>query len=184
MPEGYTPEVPVNGHMKERRVNMKTTRKILALLFCLILAVSQFTAAQAESGAHAYYSTFSITLHNNIMLSRYGVTVYLDDQKVAHLEQGDLLTFGAWMADDRPHELRIVADESGIPDRVFTLTDLRNGSVLTVEIQSKHNQIKVRSYNLVVDGQTVSSVSPDMDEKVKLLGTIILTGAKILSGTK
>ena len=160
---------------------MKTTKKITALLLCLILAVVQ-AACFAETGS-VIRSTISITLHHNIMLSCYGVTVYFDGVKVGHLDQGDMLTFDAYMADNQVHELRFVADDPDVPDRVWTLSNLQHGSALTCEIQAKHNQIKVRSYNLSVNGESVCGVSADMEAKVRLFGTIITTGAKIYQAT-
>ena len=135
---------------------MKTTKKITALLLCLILAVVQ-AACFAETGS-VIRSTISITLHHNIMLSCYGVTVYFDGVKVGHLDQGDMLTFDAYMADNQAHELRFVADDPDVPDRVW-------------------------SYNLSVNGESVCGVSADMEAKVRLFGTIITTGAKIYQAT-
>ena len=158
------------------------SRKIIALLFCLILATVQVAALADDS--HAFYATFSITLRSNWVLSQYGVTVYLDGNEVGHLGQGDAMTFGAYMSDGCAHELRIVADKAGVPDRIWTISNLQHGSVLTVELQAKSSQVKIRSYELSVNGESLCSVSPDMEAKVRLIGTIILTGAKTCNAAK
>ncbi len=157
---------------------MKPLKKITALLFCLILIVTQVTAVAEADNVQVFYSTFSITLHYNHFFSQYGVTVYLDDVPVDHLDQGDVATFGAYMADDRMHELRFVADDSTIPDRTWSIGNLQHGSALTCEIQVKHNQVKIKSYDLSVDGENVVSVSPDTAETVKIIGTVIVWAAK------
>ena len=154
----------------------KTIKKIIALLFCLILVVSQTAVAE---DANVIYSTINIRLRHNHMLSQYGVTVYIDDVEAAHLNQGDMITFGAYMKDNQTHELRFVADKYGVPDRVWTVGNLQQGSVLTCELQSKHNQVRVRQYDLSVNGDTVCSISPEIEDQVKLLGTIVVAGISI-----
>ncbi len=159
---------------------MKTLiRRIAALLFCIILVTVQFTALAGTDDAGVIYATFNVTLRHNRALSRYGITVYFDGIEVAHLGQGDILTFGAYMAGDRPHELRFDADKDGVPDRVWNLNNLQNGSVLTCELKAKMNQVRILSQNLSVNGQTICSISPDTEARVRLVGTILATGIQV-----
>lgn len=165
---------------------MKSFKKIIAVLFCIILVTFQIASiaeVKAEDeDVHAIYGTFSISLHHNIALSRYGVTVYLDGIEVAHLDQGDIVTFGAYMADNQSHVLTMDPDKYGVPDRTWTISNLEHGSVLTAEIQTKRNQVKVRRYDLSVNGTELCSVSPDIEKQVRVFGTIIATGLKIYKG--
>lgn len=158
---------------------MKTFRKIVALLFCMILVTTHFTALADTNDPNVFYSTFNVTLHQNAAFSKYGVTVYFDDIEVAYLNQGDVLTFGAYMTDDQAHVLRFDPDKKGVSDRIWTISNLQNGSSLTCEIQTKRNQVKIKSQSLNQNGQTIFSVSPDIAAQVKLVGTIIVTGIKI-----
>ena len=148
-------------------------KKFVALMFCLILITVQISALAAGSEPSVFYTTFSVNLHYNRQLSTYGVTVYLDGVKVAHLDRGDVTTFGAFMTDDRTHELRFDADKQGVPDRVWTISNLQNGSVLTCEIQSKRDQVKIRTYDMSVDSSTIISITPDIEREVKIAGTMV-----------
>ena len=166
---------------------MKTFKKIIAVLFCIILVTFQIAAvaeAKAEDkDVHVFYATFSISMHHNAVLSRYGVTVYLDGVEVGHMDQGDIATFGAYMADNQTHILTLDPDKYGVPDRTWIISNLQHGSVLTTEIQTKRNQVKVLKYDLSLNEDTVISVSPDIEKQVKLVGTIIATGLKIYLAT-
>ena len=155
---------------------MKALKRIAAVLLCLLLITVSFSAFAEGKQPKVIYSTFNVTLHHNINLSRYGVTVYFDGIQVARLEQGDIATFGAYMTDDRVHEIRFVPDKAGVPDRVWTLSNLQHGTALVCEIQTKRNQVKVRSMDMRVGGTDVFSISPDMEKQVKVLGTIVVTG--------
>ena len=137
---------------------MKTMKRIIALLFCLILAGVQFGSVADTGGVHVFYSTFNVTFHRNHLLSQYGVTVYFDGIEVKHLNQGDILTFGAYMTDDRTHELRFDPDKEGVPDRCWTISNLQHGSVLTCEIQAKNKQVKIRKHSLSLNGQVIINV--------------------------
>ena len=148
-------------------------KKFVALMFCLILIIVQISALAAGCEPSVFYTTFSVNLHYNRQLSTYGVTVYLDGVKVAHLDRGDVTTFGAFMTDDRTHELRFDADKQGVPDRVWTIGNLQNGSVLTCEIQSKRDQVKIRTYDMSVDSSTIISITPDIEREVKIAGTMV-----------
>ena len=165
---------------------MKACKKIVAVLFCVILVTCQIAViaeAKAEDeNVHVIYGTFSINLHHNVAFSCYGVTVYLDGIEVAHLEQGDIVTFGAYMTDDQAHVLTLDPDKYGVADRTWTISNLQHGSVLTAEIQTKRNQVKVRKYELTVNGEGVFKVTPDIEKQVKVVGTIIATGLKIYKG--
>lgn len=158
---------------------MKSFKRIFSLLFCLILLAAQIPAFAESREPDVFYATFNISLRHNYIFSQYGVTVYLDDQKVAHMEQGDKLTFGAYMADDRMHTLRFDADKSGIQDRTWTIGNLQHGSVLTCDIRSKRDQIRIDKQDITLNGQGLLDVSPDIESQVKLLGTIIVTAIKI-----
>ena len=151
----------------------KTVKKIVSLLFCLILIVTQ-AAAVAENG-NSSRTTFHITLHQNIMFSQYGVTVYIDGEKVAHLDQGDSITFNANAADGRDHKLIFVPDDSSVPNRVWNIGTFESGSTLKCEIQSKWDQVKIRSYNLSVNGETVCSAKPDTAEQFEMWTSIFMT---------
>ena len=94
------------------------------------------------------------------------------------MEQGDILTFGAYMTDDRTHELRFDPDKEGVPDRCWTISNLQHGSVITCEIQAKHNQVKIRKHSVSLNGQVIINITPDTEEKVRLFGTILIEGAK------
>ena len=162
-------------HSVKKGVTTMTLKKFVALMFCLILVTVQISALAAGSEPNVFYATFSVNLHYNRQLSTYGVTVYLDGVKVAHLDRGDVTTFGAFMTDDRTHELRFDADKQGVPDRVWTISNLQNGSVLTCEIQSKRNQVKIRTYDMSVDSNSIISITPDIEREVRIAGTLIRT---------
>lgn len=155
---------------------MKHLKKIVALLFCIMLITIQITVFADSNGTNAIYSTFNVELHRNRVFSQYGVTVYFDGIQVTHLDQGDILTFGAYMADNRAHVLKFDPDKEGVPDRIWTISNLQHGSVITCEIQSKFNQVKIMSQSLSQNGQSLFSIAPDIEGQVKLLGTILATG--------
>ncbi len=157
---------------------MTMLKRIVALLFCMILVTTSLHALAEDVGPNVIAATFNVTLHHNARLSRYGVTVYFDGIEAGHLDQGDVTTFVACMTDDRPHVLRFDPDKDGVPDRVWTLSNLQHGSTLTCEIQTKRNQVKILSQDLSVNGLSVFSVSPDTEARVKLIGTVITTVIK------
>ncbi|MBR4459422.1 MAG: hypothetical protein IKS31_10745 [Clostridia bacterium] len=163
---------------------MKLLNKIFALLFCVIIITVQIPALAENNDAHVFFATFDISLRHNIIKSKYAVTVYLDGVKVDRMEQGDILTFGAYMSDGTTHELRFVADKKGVPDRVWTLGSLVPGSVLTCKLTAKHNQVKITSHTLSVNNQTIVSVSPDIEKAVKIAGTIIVYVVKAAGAAK
>lgn len=163
---------------------MKIRRKIITVLFLLMMVMTWIFPVALADNVHVFYATFNISMHTNKILSRYGVTVYLDGVYVAHMEQGDLTTFGAYMTDDKPHVLTLDPDKEGVPDRTWTISNLQHGSVLTAEIQTKRNQVKIRSYSLNVNGTDLFSVSPDMEQQVRLLGTVVITGLEVYGASQ
>lgn len=168
---------------------MKLLKKMMALLFCVILVTCSCSAlAENETAAAAtgevIYALVNVQLHRNWALSTYGVTVYFDGIEITHLGQGDPLTFGAYMMRDQVHTLRFKADKAGVPDRCWTVSNLQNGSVLSCEIQSKRNQVRINDYSVSVDDHVVVSVEPDTASRVQTYGTMVIWGLKILQAAQ
>ena len=159
---------------------MKFLKKVIALLACMILLTGALAAPALAEGDGAAYVTFSVRLHSNWISSRYGVTVYIDDTRVGHMDQGDSITFGGWLDTGRTHTLRFDPDKAGVPDRVWNLGSLQNGSVVTCEIQAKSSDVRLREYSITLGGEVLESVSPDTAAQVRIFGVILSAAVSVI----
>lgn len=158
---------------------MKKAWIVITLIACLALVTVLIVTFADTNNPNVICSTFNVSVHHNALFSQYGVTIYFDDVEVAYLNQGDALTFKAYMEADQTHVLRFDPDKEGVPDRIWTISNLQNGSALTCELQTKRDQVEIKSQDLIQNGQTVFSASPEIKAQVKALGTIIATGIQV-----
>ena len=160
---------------------MKKNLRILAAFLCLlILAAACVPAGLAEENSGVIYSMFHLKLRRNTIMARYGLTVLFDGIEVGHLEQGEQITFGAYMREGESHILLLRADEAGIPDHEWTIASMQNGTSFTCRLQTHRNYIDIPDTLISVNGTTVVKISPDIENIVKISGTVIEIGAKIL----
>ena len=151
---------------------MKMLRRIVALLFCAILLTVQFSAV-AESGSDVVYVTIHANLHYNKIGTHHGVTVYLDDIEIAHLEQGDQMTVGAYMMRDHTHILRFSHDKDGICDRKWTFSNLQDGTVIFCTVKATYGKVKLVDSSISVDSTMIVKVDRESERYVKNFGTLI-----------
>ncbi len=160
---------------------MKKNIRILAVVLgLLILIAACVPAGVAGENTNVIYGMFHMKLRHNPMLAKYGVTVFFDDIEVGHVAQGEQITFGAYMREGESHVLILRSDKSGIPDHVWTIASIQNGTTFTCRIQTHRKYIDIPETNINVNGSIVAKISPDIENTVKICGTIVEIGAKIL----
>ena len=122
------------------------TRKTVSVLLCLVLLLtvnlSLFSSAQAES-VYANYVTFNVLLYENIVLDKFCIVVYLDGQVVDLIDQGDMLTFGAYLTEGI-HELTFAHGGFGSKTRTWKIGYLQDGCTVSCELQTHNNNTEIR----------------------------------------
>ncbi len=162
---------------------MKNIRSIITLILCLVILSVTLVCVPASAEENGIvYSMFHFQLRRNTALAKYGVTVYLEDIEVGHLNQGEQIPFGAYMLDGTTHVLRLKADKEGVPDYEWTLVSLQNGMTVTCTLQAHGHYIAIPQTEMIVDGVSVVRVAPDIEKQVRVAGTVVTLGAGLLMG--
>ncbi len=160
---------------------MKNTRRILSLtLLLVILTVALIPTALADSEAAVVYGMFHLRLRRNPIMAQYGVTIIFDGIEVGHTDQGEQITFGAYMLEDASHELILRADKSGVPDYNWTIASVQNGTSFTCMIKTHRHYIDIPETEIGIEGATLVKVAPDVEKTVRVVGTVVQIGAGIL----
>ncbi len=168
-------------------INTSAAKRIAALIltFMLVFTMNLFTIRTARA-EETFDATFQISVHQNWIKSRYGVTIYLDGVVVEHVKQGDMITFGARLTNGW-HELTFVPGKSTAETRSWKIGYLRGGYVVTCTLQTHSKDIEIRETNLT-DGsgnKVTFSQSRDGDligKVVDVAGKAVVTYVKIKSG--
>lgn len=160
---------------------MKLLRNTVVLLFCAILLTVTFSAS-AEPGGDVVCVTIQVNLHYNKIGTHHGITVYLDDIEVAHLDQGDQMTFGACMMRNETHVLSFSHDKERIRDLRWTFSNLQDGTVIFCNAKATFGKVKLISSSISVDNSMIVKVDPESDRYVRNFGTFVSSVAKGLAG--
>ena len=116
-------------------ITMKKNIRILAVVLgLLILITACVPSGIAGENTNVIYGMFHMKLRHNPMIAKYGVTVFFDDIEVGHVAQGEQITFGAYMREGESHVLILRSDGSDIPDHVWTIASIQNGTTFTCRI--------------------------------------------------
>ena len=150
---------------------MKNLTRITAALLVLMLLCPLIPAAQADSGS---YVTFHMNVRKNWMLSKYKVFVYLDNQMIGMMDQGDAMTFGAWLTSGM-HTLRIEPAKSGAQACTWTLGALQSGTVITCTVHTKRKKVTLDDARVTLpDGKNVQGkADPDFWETAENAGKVL-----------
>lgn len=160
---------------------MKKNLRIHAVILCLLIfATACVPAGLAEENPGIIYSMFHLKLRRNTIMARYGVTILFDGIEVGHVEQGEQITFGAYMHEGVSHFLLLRADDPDVPDHEWTISSVQNGTAFTCRIQTHRRYVDIPETLISVNGTTMISVSPDIERMVRLGGTVIEIGTDIL----
>ena len=135
---------------------------VLALSFLMTLGAMPAWGALAEEAESPVSgtATFHIDLRRNSFFAKYSVDVYLDDEILATLQQGDLMTFSARMSEGI-HVLRFVSCKDGSIARTWSLGDIPGETVIACTLQTH------RKYIEVIDPQIITSTGVEVTARAE-----------------
>lgn len=148
---------------------MKKIVSIVTLALVLALTLSLFAPAFAASATRTV--TFNLALRQNTLWALYGVDVYLDGQKIVHLDQGDLRTVTAALSDGQhSFEVRGTGSDYSYNYTVGYMNSLLDGDVMNITLQTHEYWIEFKS---ATRNGTNYSMSTEMNDASRLIGDLI-----------
>ena len=137
-------------------MNKRLSIRLLACLAVLIsvmgLAANGALAVHEQENSHVVTMNFS--LNSNLILARYSVNVYLDDEELGVIPQGGMLLKIRNVAEG-VHTIKITADKKGVPDMSF---DIYVGceTTITAGLQTHRKYVGVESLTVNIADKEIA----------------------------
>ena len=149
---------------------MNRLKRIIALALLVCLMEVLIFPVMAEEGT--FKATFHVKLRTNKLFAKYGVTVYLSDVKLGHLNPGDQLTTDVYLTEG-VFELTFVPDKKSAEKLVWTLGSIRPDYVVECELQTHLKRIEMKKNSIRTVFGTLVNEEAESGVDVKMLGTVV-----------
>ena len=149
---------------------MNRLTRIIALALCACLLGAFAVPAAAEE--NIYKVTFHVRLRTNMLFAKYGVTVYLSNVKLGHLNPGDQLTTDVYV-NEALYALTFVPDNNRAEKLTWALGSLRSGCVVECDIKTHRTWIEMKNNSIHTEFGTLIEEKSNGEESLEMFGDVI-----------